>query len=157
MLCRRPVSRSRPTTTWGADVYALMFLPVLICLLTWALIQVKHLIVDWMWQPPYEFMNKGTYGHWGGIRHALKNAIGTGLCLYLGFLGMLSPEKAFALGCLDFVIHYHVDWTKMNLNRHCHLCPQTEKFWWLLGADQFAHQMTYLVLVALGFAFLFWF
>jgi len=48
-------------------------------LLILLLLQIKHLIVDWCWQPAYEWQNKGTYGHWGGIRHALKNAIGTGL------------------------------------------------------------------------------
>lgn len=50
------------------------------------LLQIKHLIVDWCWQPAYEYLNKGTYGHWGGVRHALKNAVGTAAC-FVPFVG----------------------------------------------------------------------
>lgn len=116
-------------------------------LLTLALIQIKHLIIDWIWQPPYEFSNKGTYGHWGGVRHAMKNALGTGLCVFVGFGGWASPLLCALIAALDFVIHYHIDWAKMNLNARCHLEPCSPRFWWLLGTDQFAHQMTYLGLI----------
>lgn len=118
-----------------------------IVLTTLILLQIKHLIVDWVWQPPYEWMNKGTYGHLGGIRHAAKNAIGTGLCVYLGFQGYASPLLCAWIAALDFTIHYHIDWVKMNVNDLCELKPDCATFWWTLGADQFAHQITYLALV----------
>lgn len=117
---------------------------MLTVLLVLALLQTKHLLVDWVWQPPYEHQNKGTYGHWGGIRHALKNAIGTGLCLAL----LVDSAFAFWLAFLDFVIHYHIDWCKVNLNRGFQLCPTRHpQFWWLTGLDQYLHQVTYLGLV----------
>jgi len=108
-----------------------------------ALLQFKHLIVDWCWQPAYEWQNKGTYGHFGGIRHAAKNAIGTMLCFAPFVAWQLLPWIA----AVDFVIHYHVDWMKMNINRIKQWGPLTHaEFWWLTGADQFLHQATYLLL-----------
>ena len=113
----------------------------------WILValQVKHLLIDWCWQPAYEWKNKGTYGHFGGVRHALKNGAGTAVCLAIG----ASPLEATLLGGLDALAHYHIDWSKMNLNRRARWGPTTsEYFWWLTGFDQFLHQATYLALVA---------
>ena len=111
------------------------------------LLQVKHLIVDWLYQPKYEWSNKGTYGHWGGVQHALKNAVGTGAC----FLLFVSPVLAVMVMLIDFFIHYHVDWAKMNINQVNGWGPLThEEFWWLTGGDQFLHQITYLFLIWLA-------
>lgn len=77
-------------------------------LLTMLLLQIKHLIVDWCWQPAYEFQNKGTYGHWGGVRHALKNAVGTAACFVpvVGFAPIV-----LAVLVADFVAtSYSVFW-----------------------------------------------
>jgi hypothetical protein len=113
------------------------------------LIQVKHLVIDWIWQPPFEHTNKHLYGHWGGVRHAVKNAIGTGLAIWAGFLFAVPVATVLLLIAVDFVIHYHCDWSKMNLNRYWKLGPLTHpQFWWLTGADQFVHQITYLGLIA---------
>lgn len=116
-----------------------------ITLTAFALIQFKHLIVDWLWQPPYEWKNKGRYGHWGGIRHAGKNAIGTGFCLGLAF--GLQPLFALWIVAIDFVVHYHIDWTKMNANRWLGYDSDCPNFWRLIGLDQYLHQMTYIALV----------
>jgi hypothetical protein len=124
--------------------------PVLVLML---LLQVKHLVVDWLWQPAYECQNKGTYGHPGGLLHAGKNAIGTGLvfALVLGHTGLRLAGLIVLipfLAMLDFLIHYHVDWVKMNLNARWKFGPLTsEKFWWLVGIDQFVHQVTYIFLI----------
>lgn len=54
------------------------------------------------------------------------------------------------LGLIDFVIHYHIDWAKMNLNAKMGWGANThEEFWWLLGLDQFLHALTYVGLVYL--------
>lgn len=110
------------------------------------LLQTKHLLVDWCWQPAYEWQNKGTYGHWGGIRHALKNAIGTGLC----FAFFVSVPVVLYVIVIDFILHYHIDWVKMNINRIKKWGPLThDNFWRLVGLDQFLHQGTYLFLLYL--------
>ncbi len=119
---------------------------VVLCLLV--LLQIKHLIVDWCWQPPYEWQNKGSYGHWGGLRHALKNSLGTAAC----FIPFVSPTTALVVLLIDFVVHYHIDWAKMNINRIKGWGPLTHsQFWALTGADQFAHQVTYIGLIAYSF------
>ncbi len=108
--------------------------------------QIKHLIIDFVLQIPYHYLNKGAYGHFGGIEHALMHGIGT--CIVLVFF--TNPLLALGLALIDMVVHYHIDWAKMNINRIMNWMPNTsEYFWWLLGADQFLHQATYLALVAL--------
>lgn len=90
----------------------------------------KHFVFDFLLQGPFQFLNKGTYGHPGGILHAGLQAIGT--FVVLGFF--VGPVVSFTLGVLDGVVHYHIDWAN-------------EKFWWLLGLDQYLHYMTYAFLL----------
>lgn len=105
----------------------------------------KHLLVDFPLQGPYHYLNKGTYGHPGGIEHAWWHAVGT-FCVSTWFVGL---ELACTLAAIDMVIHYHIDWAKMNLNKKLKWGPTThEEFWWLLGTDQYLHVLTYL-----GFAY----
>ena len=104
----------------------------------------KHFVVDFPLQVAYQYKNKGTYGHPGGILHAGLHAAGTYLVLYW-FAG---PIVAMFLALIDGLIHYHIDWAKMNLNKKLGWGPTTHKqFWWLLGVDQFLHALTYIGLV----------
>lgn len=108
-----------------------------------ALLFTKHFVVDFPLQTKFQWSNKGTYGHAGGILHAGIHGFATWLCLF-----WFAPEAAVYLSFLDFVIHYHIDWIKMNLNAKMGWKPDnSEYFWWLLGADQFLHAMTYVFLV----------
>ena len=52
------------------ETIALM-LAVLVALL------FKHFLFDFVFQRPYQFLNKGIYGHPGGILHAGLHAAGT--------------------------------------------------------------------------------
>lgn len=107
----------------------------------------KHLVVDFFLQPPYMYKNKGTYGHLGGLLHAGLHAIATGLLLYcLGYLSLI----CLGLALLDGLLHYHIDWSKVKLNTKYGWGPLTsEKYWWLLGLDQYAHCLTYLLIAYL--------
>jgi hypothetical protein len=83
-------------------------------------LQCKHLIIDWIWQPKFEWSNKGTYGHAGGVLHAAKNASGTALCFFLVmgyFQRALMPDEILFIFAIDYIAHYHIDWAKMNINR----------------------------------------
>lgn len=112
-------------------------------LLILTLLVAKHFIVDFPLQPKYQWSNKGTYGHPGGILHAGLHGLGTWLCL-LPFSTIALP-LAFA----DMLIHYHIDWAKMNINKHYGWGANThEQFWWLLGLDQFLHYLTYIGIIA---------
>jgi hypothetical protein len=98
---------------------------------------IKHFICDFPLQFPIHYLNKGTYGHRGGIYHAAIHGFGTLLIAFYFDLPLY-----FAL--LDMVVHYHIDWAKMNLNKYWKLKPDnSEYFWWLLGVDQLLHYLTY--------------
>lgn len=99
------------------------------------LFQAKHLICDYFLQFPRHFLNKGTYGKWGGIEHAIIHAIPTAI--------ILTPLA----GMIDYMVHYHVDWAKMKLGAVKGWKPDNAKFWHALGVDQFLHHVTYIGLI----------
>jgi hypothetical protein len=119
------------------------------------LLQLKHFIIDFPMQGPFQYLNKGTYGHPGGLLHALNHGIGTLLALCgLSLFGVhVALVTVVWLFLFDMVIHYHIDWAKMSLNKKLGWGPTThEEFWWLLGLDQLLHQLTYLLIVYLALA-----
>ena len=121
---------------------------VQVTLILFVLFSIKHFIIDFPLQKPYQWMNKGTYGHPGGILHAGLHALGT-LLVLLPVTLVFWPS--LILSVLDGVIHYHVDWAKMNINKHYAWKPDThEQFWILLGLDQLLHMLTYIGIIALA-------
>lgn len=111
------------------------------------LLFTKHFIVDFPLQVPYHYENKGTYGHAGGIQHALFHGLGTTLVFIVVFSLTFVPF-AVMVGLIDAFIHYHIDWAKVKLNKKYGWGPAThEQFWWLLGLDQYLHALTYIGLV----------
>jgi hypothetical protein len=112
------------------------------------LLFVKHFVCDFPLQAnPWIYRNKGTYMHPGGITHAGIHAIGTLLVLapYIGSASLL-------YAAIDMVLHYHIDWAKMNVSKRYDLQPNnSERFWLLLGFDQLLHHMTYFALVYFAF------
>jgi hypothetical protein len=103
---------------------------------------VKHFVCDFPLQTAAMLRSKGQYGHPSGILHALIHGAGT---LIVAFAFGLPWWIAAA----DAVIHYHLDWGKNQVTHRLKLSPVDDAFWWFLGADQLAHQMTYLGLVSL--------
>ncbi len=109
---------------------------------------LKHFVVDFPLQNQYQYKNKGTYLHPGGLLHSLLHGVGTGLVV--GFV--LNVYVGLWMGVLDAAVHYHVDWAKVKLNNRYQLTPtSSEKFWWLLGIDQLIHQLTYVIIVVMIF------
>jgi hypothetical protein len=109
-----------------------------------AFLQVKHFILDFALQRPYEFFrNKVIYGHPGGLVHAGLHALGT-----LPVLLILPAPLAVALAipAAEFLIHYHLDWGKEQVQSRVKLTPAGRSL--VLGADQLAHQLTYVGIVA---------
>ena len=107
-------------------------------------LQFKHFIIDFPLQTRYQWSNKGTYGHPGGVLHAVLHGLGTGLIL-LCFTG--NGSIAALLAALDTILHYHIDWAKTQINARMRWTPADSNFWVLLGLDQFLHQLTYIVIV----------
>ena len=109
-------------------------------LTTLVLLQIKHWYIDFVNQTNIEIASKGIYGDRIGIMHSLKHGLGTIIAITL----VVTPVYlffAFICGVIDFVVHYHVDWLKMNCgNRDI----TTSQFWNHLGLDQMMHQLTYI-------------
>ena len=105
---------------------------------------LKHFICDFPLQRRYQYSNKGIYGHPGGLLHAAIHALGT-LLVFAFFAPLMA---ALTLALLDAFIHYHIDWLKNRCNKQCKFTASSgDGFWILLGLDQFAHQLTYVLLV----------
>lgn len=110
---------------------------------------LKHFICDFPLQGPYQYLNKDNYGHIGGILHAGIQGLGTVIVLTLfGLWIEIALINIILIGIIETVIHYHVDWVKMNLNKKLNLKPDnSEQFWWLLGLDQLVHYLTYIGII----------
>lgn len=119
-------------------------------LIVLTLLITKHLIVDFPLQTKFQWSNKGTYGHPGGILHCALHGLGTYICL------IAFTPIALWMAFVDAVVHYHIDWAKMNLNSRLGWGANThEQFWWLLGLDQYLHYITYIGLTAWAFGVIF--
>ena len=109
-----------------------------------AALQIKHWYIDFVDQSMEEVHGKGIYGNWLGIRHSLKHGIATMLIMPFFFGLEVGLIVGLVVGFLDFVLHYHIDWAKMNWGNRDITTPA---FWNHLGLDQMAHQLTYLLIV----------
>ncbi|HSI25004.1 MAG TPA: DUF3307 domain-containing protein [Methylotenera sp.] len=112
------------------------------------LLFIKHFICDFPLQAnPWMYRNKGTYMHPGGIAHASIHGLGT-LLVLAPFIGSASVLYAG----IDLLVHYHIDWAKMNVSKRYDLQPNnSERFWILLGFDQLLHHITYFMIVYFAF------
>lgn len=120
--------------------------PIQLVLAALLILQFKHFVADFVLQTPYQFLNKGKYGHPGGIIHAGIHALGSMLA-FLVITPSLRLGVAIVVG--EFIAHYHIDWMKERTTRiRQWVFPQAE-FWWTFGADQALHQATYVVIAGL--------
>jgi hypothetical protein len=117
---------------------------------------VKHFICDFpiSFQTPWMFLNKGTYGHPGGLAHAGVQVFASLWTLsFMKFLTGVEGGTGLLLLCFgllgaEFLIHYHMDWFKIWLNKKKNYHLQTPQFWTLLGLDQLVHGLTYVGMIA---------
>ena len=112
------------------------------------LLFIKHFICDFLLQAnPWMYRNKGSYGHAGGLAHSALHGVGT-FVIFAFWLG----ASAWVYALADGIIHYHIDWAKMNAGKRYNLKPDnSEWFWILLGFDQLLHHLTYFALIAIAF------
>lgn len=141
-------------TDAGTAVVSLQF-GVKLTLFLMFLLAVKHFICDFPLQAfPYMYKNKGTYGHFGGLLHALIHGVGT-FIVFMGCFYYLTDDfsayhVALYLAAVDSFAHYHIDWAKMNFNAVKGWKADThEEFWIMVGFDQFLHTLTYIGLILL--------
>ncbi len=134
----------------------LLWLGLLLCL--------KHFVIDGPLQTPYQYLNKGKFLHPGGLLHASMHGIATSI--------IFVPLGLWWLGVIDLIVHYVVDWSKVNLTQkfkwsqmqveHWDSCEHSNKripagllitsnwYFYALIADQCLHFATYLGLLYLA-------
>ena len=118
----------------------------LLALAAVAVLMAKHAVADFYLQTPYQYLNKGTYGHPGGLLHSAIHVALTPLVYLVLVPGSLLIAGAIALG--EFVAHYHIDWLKEQIVRRNGMTMQDPGFWHVLGIDQLIHGLTYIAIVA---------
>ena len=117
-------------------------------LVLWALValEVKHFLCDFVFQTEYQVRTKGIYGHVGGFIHSGYHMIGTIPALLI----MQAPLRAIVIIMIgEFLIHYHTDWTKSNVDSYFDWGQADARYWMVFGTDQLIHQLTYLAIVTL--------
>jgi hypothetical protein len=122
-----------------------MSLGVTLVLYSMLLFELKHAACDFMLQTSYQYRGKGIYGHPGGFIHAGLHSIGS-----LPAILLLTQEARLVaiVFAAEFVVHYHVDWLKEQIRKRRALTFDNVRYWILFGADQLAHQATYLIIIA---------
>lgn len=113
-------------------------------LLAVAVLEIKHFICDFVIQTAYQARNKGIYGHPGGILHSGLHAV-TSAAVFLVIAPPLWVGVAIVFG--EFMLHYHIDWTKEWVLRRMRWAHPNAQFWRTLGFDQLLHHLTYLGIV----------
>jgi hypothetical protein len=111
-----------------------------------AVLLLKHAVADFYLQTAYQYLNKGNYGHPGGLLHAGTHIALTPLVYFVLVPGSLLVAGAIATG--EFLLHYHIDWLKEQVTQRNGWTAQDRGFWYALGTDQFLHGLTYLAIVA---------
>lgn len=118
----------------------------------------KHLICDFTkLQGPYQYKNKGTYGHPGGILHVSIHLLGTVVSLILMGCLLISSghytgdeiplNNMFQVLTIEALSHYHMDWAKVKICKAANWLPtNSTEYWLMLGIDQFVHYVTYLLM-----------
>lgn len=113
-------------------------------LLAMLVFQVKHFLCDFVLQTYDLVRNKGKYLHPAGLLHAGLHVVGS-----LPALLILThvPQTIAVLLAGEFLVHYHTDWTKAQVDGWLRLNDQNSLYWAIFGTDQLVHQLTYVGMI----------
>ncbi len=106
--------------------------------------RLKQLICDFILQTEWMALSKsapGKEGYKALFTHTAIHAIATCLIMLVFAPGLIW------LGLADFILHSFIDRTKGVLTRKMGWMPKDTYFWWAMGADQEAHNLTHLAYV----------
>lgn len=120
-------------------------------LLFFLCIQIKHFIVDFPLQTPYQYLNKGNVFHLGGYLHSFLHICPTAIIVSF-FIKDNNLTMLFAILAFEFTFHYLVDYLKLNINKSMNWkCNTHEQFWIMTGFDQMLHQLSYIAIAIVLF------
>lgn len=107
-------------------------------------LEIKHCIADYFLQPAWMLVGKGNLRHPGGYAHAGVHAGLSAIVLLL--VGTPLPTL-LALVVAEAVVHYLLDYAKIQYSRGVHVDGNPRRFWALHGIDQLTHQLTYAAMI----------
>ena len=104
----------------------------------------KHLLADFILQTNWMARGKEQRSDWGPplLAHALCHAV-----LTLAITLVTAP-RLWWLSPIDLAVHLAIDRGKTLLAQRGGWRIDEARFWWLLGFDQYLHQLTNLSLAA---------
>jgi len=109
------------------------------------LLQLKHWIADFCVQTYDQTVKKGIYGDAVGVSHTLDHILWTLLALVaFTVIHPLDPVKIIAVSIVEGFAHYHIDYFKVKFGSKDATTP---RYWREFGADQLAHQLTYVIII----------
>jgi hypothetical protein len=120
---------------------------------------IKHFVVDFLIQNrfPWMWLNKGKFGHGGGLVHSLTHVLST--LPLLGFLVVyLTPiiqdvnwlRLMWYSLAFEFVTHYLMDYSKVKICQRRGWKAHTSPYFWdMLGLDQLVHYATYWIIATI--------
>lgn len=105
----------------------------------------KHAICDLAIQSFRTPTEKSKYFNKGLHLHSSDHAIGA----FIVLLFFVSPLYAAVFAFIDYIFHWHIDFTKTNIARKYNWNKEGKAFWRLQTLDQLAHYATYALIVYL--------
>jgi hypothetical protein len=119
--------------------------PAYLILWSMFLFQIKHFICDFLLQTYDQIRFKGKYLHPAGLMHAGLHMLGSIPAL---LVLTRSPVTIAVLVVAEFLVHYHTDWAKAQLDSALRLNDQNSLYWAIFGGDQLVHQLTYVGMIS---------
>ena len=114
-----------------------------------AVMALKHFCADFLFQT--SGIAKGKAAPHGWVAPLALHAGGHALLTLLIALPLF--PRLWWVAPVEFVIHFAIDRAKAVIGCRTALNPTMTRYWWLVGFDQFLHQITNVVIVL---AFLAW-
>ncbi|MGH1573584.1 DUF3307 domain-containing protein [Methylobacterium sp. P31] len=101
---------------------------------------VKHLGADFLLQSNWMAQGKERVSAWAGplCAHAGLHGLGTLL------IALAVKPALWWLGLVDFAVHTAIDRAKALVGQRTRFPVTDARFWWLIGVDQFLHQVTHI-------------
>ena len=104
----------------------------------------KHVLADFLFQTSWMARGKEQPTGWGLPLAAHVLCHGTLTLL----IALVAAPSLWWLGVVDAAIHFTVDRGKALVSQRSAWRTDQSQFWWLLGFDQYLHQLTNLGLAA---------
>lgn len=105
---------------------------------------VKHLAADFLLQTNWMAHGKDRASAWAGPLCAHTGLHGFGTLL----IALAVEPALWWLALVDFAIHTGIDRGKALIGQRTRFPASDARFWWLIGVDQFLHQVTHIGLAA---------